>query len=231
MTRPMIWIRNLNRHWTPWRRNTLTSRPSWQMSQASTRQEMYYTQRPWKWLKSSNEPRKIMAVYRTIWIARAMHWPRQPKNFRTPTCSSWSNLRRCKEGAASNIRNLAQGHGDTRRRGDTQGANSMYYKLARQGRRSRLRGHWLFGSGRGSRSQTHALPDMRRAGSWEERDQISEGGDGAHWVDSQWVGLPPNTVKFFCCIFVCCSHVPVRLPWAGVWARVRVFFKWRNVRN
>ena len=33
---------------------------------------MYYTQRPWKWLKSSNEPRKIKAVYRTIWTARAM---------------------------------------------------------------------------------------------------------------------------------------------------------------
>ena len=29
-----------------WRRNTLPSRPPWQMSEANTRQEMYYTQRP-----------------------------------------------------------------------------------------------------------------------------------------------------------------------------------------
>ena len=54
-----------------------------QMSQASTMQEMYYTQRPWKWLKSSNEPTKIKAVSRTIWTARARHWPQQPKNFQT----------------------------------------------------------------------------------------------------------------------------------------------------
>ena len=32
---------------------------------------MYHTQRPWKWLKSSNEPRKIKAVHKTIWTARA----------------------------------------------------------------------------------------------------------------------------------------------------------------
>ena len=51
MTRPVIPTRNLHRRWTPWRRNTLRSRPPWQMSQASTRQEMSYTQRPWKWLK------------------------------------------------------------------------------------------------------------------------------------------------------------------------------------
>ena len=53
------------------------------MLHASTRQEMYYTQRPWKWLKSSNEPRKIRAVYRTIWTARAMIWPQQPENLPT----------------------------------------------------------------------------------------------------------------------------------------------------
>ena len=81
--KPMISFRKLYRHWTPWRRNTLTSRPPWQMSQASTRQEMYYTQRTWKWLQSSNKPRKIKAVNRTIWTARARHWPRQQKNFQT----------------------------------------------------------------------------------------------------------------------------------------------------
>ena len=81
MIRNMISFRKLFRHWTPWRRNTLTSRPPWQMSQASTRQEMCYTQRPWKWLQSSNKPRKIKAVNGTIWTARARNWPRQPKNF------------------------------------------------------------------------------------------------------------------------------------------------------
>ena len=71
-TRPMTSIRNLFRHWTPWRRNTLTSRPLWQMSQASTRQEMYCMQQLWKWPKSSFEPRKIKAVHGTIWTAPAM---------------------------------------------------------------------------------------------------------------------------------------------------------------
>ena len=42
-----------------------------------------HTQRPWKWLKSSNEHRKIRAVYKKIWTARAMIWPQQPKNFPT----------------------------------------------------------------------------------------------------------------------------------------------------
>ena len=40
--------------------------------EASTRQEMYCMQQLWKWPKSSNEPRKIKAVYRTIGTARAM---------------------------------------------------------------------------------------------------------------------------------------------------------------
>ena len=39
------------------------------MLQMSMRQEMYCTQRPWRWLKSSNGPRKTRAVCRTIWIA------------------------------------------------------------------------------------------------------------------------------------------------------------------
>ena len=83
MTRPMISIRNINRHWTPWRRNTLTSRPPWQMSQASTRKGDVLHAATLEVAEELERTRKIKAVYRTIWTARATHWPRQPKNFQT----------------------------------------------------------------------------------------------------------------------------------------------------
>ena len=41
------------------------------------------------------------------------------------------------EGAATNIRNKAQGHGDTGRCGGPQGANKTHHERARQGRRPR----------------------------------------------------------------------------------------------
>ena len=74
-----------------------------------------------------------------------------------PNSTHWSKVR-------PRTKNKKEGLGDTRRRGDTQGANTMYHKCARQGRRSRQRWHWLLGSSPASRSQSHALPDLRRAG-------------------------------------------------------------------
>ena len=139
---------------------------------------MYYTQRPWKWLQNSNKPRRIKAVFRTIWTARARHWPRQPKNFQAagqhtrPRALNFATLSgmfatdvQLMKSFASKQRRLCIEHLKS-------SARPRRYKKAWRHTGSELdvlqmstprqRWHWLFGSSPASRSQSHALPDMWR---------------------------------------------------------------------